>query len=182
VADRAQPYDVSATPATAQIKESLYPAVGCSYGSTATVSAMSSDYAALRTKVAGLTATGNTNITIGIQWGIEALSPDQLLGGGADFFTPEVQKNMIIVTDGQNTANRWTNQTSAIDARTQLACTEAKAKGIIVYVLNVVDGNSDLLRACASSPEHFYDLSQAQGLNDAFANVYLSLSKVRLTQ
>jgi len=182
VSDRDQPYDVSAEAASPLLAQSLYPAMACIQSSTAMMQALSIDYAALRSKVNGLTASGNTNITIGIQWGMEALSPELPLGGGAGFFTPDVKKTMIVVTDGQNTANRWSNQTSIIDARTALACTEAKNKGITVYVLNVVDGNSNLLRNCASSPGHFYDLSQAQGLSAAFADVYLSLSKVRLTK
>ena len=40
---------------------------------------------------------------------------------------------IILLTDGQNTQNRWTSSTTSIDARTQKACDNAKAANIKLY-------------------------------------------------
>ncbi|HVZ29097.1 MAG TPA: VWA domain-containing protein, partial [Asticcacaulis sp.] len=127
------------------------------------------------------TPGGNTNITIGVQWGMEALSPSAPLTGGVAFGDTSAKKYMIVVTDGDNTANAWTNVTSQIDARTALACTNAKAKGITVFVVKVIEGNSSLLRGCASKPEYFYDLTNASQINGALSGIFDTIKKTRLT-
>ena len=96
-------------------------------------------------------------------------------------------KHIVVVTDGENTANRdYTSSNPAnavnIDPRTALACTNAKAQGITVFVVKVIEGNSDMLRACATRPDYFYDLSSASQLNTALSAVFEAIKKTRLTQ
>jgi hypothetical protein len=89
---------------------------------------------------------------------------------------------MIVVTDGDNTKNRWWTDRAKIDARTALACTNAKAKGITVFVIKVIEGNSDMLRACATRPDYFYDLTSASQINTALSAVFEAIKKTRLTE
>jgi Mg-chelatase subunit ChlD len=143
---------------------------------------LSTDISGARSFVQTLTPAGNTNITIGVQWGMEALSPEAPLTGGVNFGDTETRKFMIIVTDGQNTRNRFTSNTSQIDDRTKKACQAANANNITVYVVRVMEGNSALLKGCASKEDYYYDLKSAAQLNDALASIFDSIRKSRLTK
>lgn len=187
VIDRTKPYDTQVTAPTASIAATLYPARTCATSTLKPVQALSTNIATARSFVQTLTPGGNTNITIGVQWGMEVLSPTDPFVGGVNFNDPLTHKYMIIVTDGENTANRdYTSSNPAnavnIDPRTALACTNAKAQGITVFVVKVIEGNSDMLRACASRSDYFYDLSSASQLNTALSAVFEAIKKTRLTQ
>ncbi len=106
---------------------------------------------------------------------MEALSPNQPLTGAVPFGDTTAKKFMIVVTDGDNTANRWTSNQAQIDARTALACQNAKAKGITLYTVKVIEGNSDMLRGCASDPANFYDLTSASQLNATMSSIFKSI-------
>lgn len=140
------------------------------------------DLGLIKNKVASLVPNGETNITIGAQWGMEAFTPSEPLGGGAPLTKTEVRRYMILITDGENTRSRFTKNTNEIDQRTALACKAAKDAGIVLYVVKVIEGNSDLLRDCASDPDKFYDLTNAAQLNDAVSDIVSSIKKIRLTQ
>jgi Mg-chelatase subunit ChlD len=180
--DRDQPYDVSETAPSSATPATLYPAQGCVYTNLQPVMPLTNDIATSRAFVQAFVPGGNTNIGIGMQWGIELLSPTQPMDGGVAFDDSTTLKYLILVTDGQNTQNRWSTDTNTIDARTALACTRAKDLGITVFVVRVLDGDSTLLRQCASKSEYFYDLSSATQLNTALSNVFETISKTRLTQ
>ena len=167
------------------VAATLYPGRTCATTALKPVQALSTNIATARSFVQTLTPGGNTNITIGVQWGMEVLSPTDPFTGGVNFNDPMTHKYMIVVTDGQNTANRdYTSSNPAnavnIDPRTALACTNAKAQGITVFVVKVIEGNSDMLRACASRPDYFYDLSSASQLNTALSAVFEAIKKTRL--
>ena len=181
VVDRSQSYDVTADPAQSGNAQSLYPIQPCQYSTTKEVQGLSDNINNARSFIQTLQPGGNTNITVGVQWGMEALSPNQPLTGAVPFGDTTASKYMIVVTDGDNTANRWTSNQTLIDARTALACANAKAKGITVYTVKVIQGNSNLLRACASDPTYFYDLTSAAQLNSAMSSIFKSINRVRLT-
>jgi len=190
VADRDKSYDfdVKADPATTSNIASKYLLTPCSSGAIKEAQGLSTNINAARSFIQTLQPGGTTNITIGIQWGMEALSPNAPFTGAVAFHDPSVQKVMIVVTDGDNTANRWgsifdgTITQAQIDARTAKACTNAKALGITVFTVRVIEGNSAMLRACASDPDKFYDLKTASQLNTAMAGIFKSITKTRLTQ
>jgi len=181
VIDRTQPYDVSPeSPGT--LAATLYPARPCASSSLLQMRALTEDVAGTRTYIKSLTPAGNTNITIGVQWGMEVLSPSDPMNGGVAFGDDVTLKYMIVVTDGDNTANRWTSNQSQIDARTKLACQAAKDKGITVFVIRVMEGNSTLLSECASKTDYYYDLTNATQLNQALKDVFEAIKKTRLTK
>jgi nitric oxide reductase activation protein len=94
---------------------------------------------------------------------------------------PNLSRFMILLTDGDNTENRRTGSSSAIDARTRLACANAKAQGIVVYSVRVIEGNRDLLRECASSPANYYEVSAASQLDAVFRTIASQIGSIRLT-
>jgi Mg-chelatase subunit ChlD len=182
VIDRTQPYDVSADSSISSIVASLYPAAKCATNNLQPIMGLTTDIASARSHVQKMNPSGNTNLTIGIQWGMEVLSPSLPFNSGVAFNDSTVNKYMIIVTDGQNTQNRWTTTTSQIDARTLLACQAAKDKGITVFTVRVMEGNSSLLQDCATRTDYYYNLTTANQLNGALGDIMTSIRKVRLTQ
>jgi Flp pilus assembly protein TadG len=141
---------------------------------------LSHDWAALNAKIDTMTPAGNTNVTIGMAWGFQLLSPV------APFYAPEpapdLDKVIVILTDGTNTQNRWTSSSSSIDARTQKVCDNIKAANIRIYTVRVIDGNANLLKGCATKPSMFYDVDQAVELTSVFGSIAQNLANLRLAK
>ncbi len=182
VIDRVQPYDTQSDAPVLTNTSTLYPAAKCATNSLLSIMDLTTDIATARTYAAKMTPAGNTNITIGVQWGMEVLTPTAPFSNGGSFTDPAVNKYMIVLTDGLNTQNRWTTTASQIDARTALACTNAKKIGITVFTIRLQDGNSDMLQACATNPAYYYNLSNASQINGALGSIMTSIKKIRLTQ
>lgn len=141
---------------------------------------LSSNWTALNSKIDAMTPTGNTNVTIGLQMAWQTLTP------GAPFNAPaaatDLDKVIILLTDGENTQNRWTSSSSSIDARTQKACDNAKAANVRLYTVRVINGDADLLRGCATNPSMYYDVQQADQLNAAFSAIAQNLANLRIVK
>jgi Flp pilus assembly protein TadG len=95
---------------------------------------------------------------------------------------PDLDKVVILLTDGQNTQNRWSSSQSSIDARTQKVCENAKADNIRIYTVRVIDGNATLLKNCATKPDMYYEVSQAVQLNSVFASIAQNLANLRISK
>jgi hypothetical protein len=95
---------------------------------------------------------------------------------------PDLDKVIILLTDGQNTQNRWSTSTSSIDTRTQAACTNAKAANIKVYTVRVIDGNASLLQSCATKPDMYFNVQQASQLNAVFSAIAQNLANLRIAK
>jgi Flp pilus assembly protein TadG/multimeric flavodoxin WrbA len=181
-------YDMSASPAVTGTVNSLYPARPMASGSKlVSVLGLTTDIAAARAKVQSMQPSLYTNITIGLQWGMEVLSPEAPYTGGSAWKTPLYTKYIILVTDGDNTASRTVSAGSSgaqakIDARTALACQAAKDKGIIVFTVRVMEGNSDMLKTCASMDSYYFDLTNSDQLGDTMKTILKSIRKIKLAQ
>lgn len=127
-----------------------------------------------------MAATGNTNVTIGMAWAWQTLS--DIAPMNAPEPATDLDKVIVLLTDGDNTQNRFTSSTSSIDSYTEKVCANAKAANIKVYTVRVIDGNADLLRGCATKPEMFYDVDEASGLNAVFASIAQNLANLRIAR
>jgi len=177
VADRDQPNDVKDTTPTGA--SSYFPAVNC--GTLAQAIPLTSDWTALEGMVDTMTPNGTTNVTIGAMWAWSALTPSEPLTEGKAV-RPDVEKVIILLTDGLNTQNRFTTTPSAIDARTAAVCANIKAANIKMYVVRVIEGNATLLSSCATSPNMYYDVQVSSQLKDVFASIAASLTGARLSK
>ncbi len=182
VIDRAQPYDTQSDAPVTSNTNTLYPAAKCATNSLLPIMDLTTDIASARTYAQKMTPAGNTNITIGIQWGMEVLSPSAPFSNGAQFTDTTINKYMILLTDGQNTQNRWSTKASDIDARTAIACGKAKDLHITVFTVRLEDGNSDMLSKCASQTGYYYNLTNASQINGALGGIMTSIKKIRLTK
>jgi Mg-chelatase subunit ChlD len=141
---------------------------------------LSQDWSALNSKVDAMTPTGNTNVTIGMQMAWQTLSP--VAPFNAPAAAPDLEKVLVLLTDGDNTQNRWSSSQSAIDARTEKVCANAKADNIKVYTVRVIAGNATLLKNCATKPEMYYQVTQASQLNSVFASIAQNLANLRIAK
>ena len=103
------------------------------------------------------------------------------LTGGGPFTVPAKDPNykyqdiIILMSDGLNTENRWdgngSSQSSAVDARMALACTNAKNAGLTIYTIHVnTDGDptSQILKNCASDTSKFFTVTSSAQIGTVF--------------
>lgn len=157
-----------------------FPARTCPGGLT-TLLPLTYDWTALTNKIDDMDSDGATNVTIGLAWAWHALTPGLPLTQAAAAST-DLNKIIILMTDGENTQNRWTNDQSDIDARTAVACANVKAAGIQVYTIRVIEGNATLLRNCATDPSMYYDVQNASQLTSVFNSIGSTLAKLHLSE
>ncbi len=95
---------------------------------------------------------------------------------------PDTEKVIILLTDGENTENRWSNSSTSIDERTKKVCDNVKAANIKLYTIRVIDGNTSLLQHCATKPDMFFNVSSASQLNTVFSAIAQNLARLRIAK
>jgi Flp pilus assembly protein TadG len=187
VTDRDKPYDVEGSAPTSssttkfpaeQYDDCPRPVMGLSY-----------NWSGMTNLVNAMTPAGTTNQTIGLVWAWMSLT------GGGPFTVPamdpnyQYQKIIILMSDGLNTQNRWDgvgwSQSSAVDSRMALACTNAKNAGLTIYTIHVnTDGDptSTILRDCATDTAKFYTVTSSSQLANVFTTIGTNLSKLRIAK
>ena len=184
VIDRDQPNDTLDTTPVAGSVHTLFPAAQC--GQLVSIIPLTdildpTGWTNLNNKIDAMKASGNTNVTIGLEWGWHALTSNLPLGEAAAP-APDLDKVIVLLTDGTNTQNRWSSSESSIDARTALACTNVKAANIKIYAVRVIDGNATLLKNCATNTNMYYDVQQASQLNSVFSSIAQTLANLRIAK
>lgn len=178
VNDRDQNNDVANTPAGsgASTKYRAHQASNC----PTSMMALSTSWADMHSKIDAMTPAGNTNVTIGLQMGWQTLSNNEPFNAPAP--STDLDKVIILLTDGDNTQNRWTSSSSAIDARTQKTCDNVKAANVKLYTVRVINGNATLLKNCATKPDMYYDVDEASELNGVFSSIAQNLANLRIAK
>jgi hypothetical protein len=161
-----------------------FPAIQCT-GNLAQLMPLTYDWTALSSKIDSMQSVGATNVTIGLAWGWHSLTKSVPLTQGAEP-AEDLSKFILLMTDGDNTQNRFGGNGSAYcaqcDTRTALACANAKAAGIKIYSIRVIAGNATLLRNCASDPSMYYDVDSASDLDAVFNAIGGQLANLHLSQ
>ncbi|MCJ8507185.1 VWA domain-containing protein [Rhizobium lemnae] len=87
---------------------------------------------------------------------------------------------IVLMTDGEMTgySNAWNK---GIDDKVRAACTQAKADGITVFTVAFMapDKGKDLLQACASNKESYYESSNMADLVAAFGDIGRKAAKTQ---
>ncbi len=180
--DRDKPYDVQNTAPSTSVTSTLFPAHQAD-NCPVQMMTLSSDWTAMRTKIDSMTPTGATNVTIGLQMAFQTLTNAAPFNAAAP--STDLDKVIILLTDGDNTENRWDEGWGAaanIDARTRLACGNVKAANIKLYTVRVIDGNATLLKDCATKPDMYYDVDNATQLNAVFGAIAKNLANLRIAK
>ncbi|MCE7029556.1 pilus assembly protein TadG-related protein [Jiella avicenniae] len=189
VIDRAQPYDTLPDAQNPSNIDTLYPRdASCTSNDLQPVQPLTSDLDRIRTAVSNMQPIGGTNVTIGVQWGMEVLTATApMTGANAD---ENAHKIMIVLTDGTNTINRWNgnghDESPEVNARTKLACASAKAMkntdatALELYTIRLIDGNETLLSECATDGAHYYSVNSASQLQAVFADIAERVKRIRI--
>ena len=176
------------------------------------VTPMTNQKTAILSGINSMVANGNTHVNLGADWAWRMLSPKwRGLWGGTmnandlplDYGTKNMQKVMILLTDGQNTMSNstrtayWylsdnklgtTNSSKSVDEldkRTLAVCNAMKAKGIIIYTIlyDLIDRDiENLYKACATKPDYFFSSPNSATLQSAFQAIGDSLSNLRISK
>jgi uncharacterized protein YegL len=191
VVDRGDPitpnagnYDTNITAPTTTNTATQYAAE--QYGSCPqAVMGLNYNWTSMKSLVNNMSPNGNTNQGIGLQLGWMSLF------GGGPFTMPAEDPNytyqhvIILLTDGLNTEDRWYTDQSSIDARQAMTCTNAKAAGVTLYMIQVnTDGSptSTLLQNCATDSSKFFLLTSSTQIVTTFAQIGTNLSKLRIAK
>ncbi len=176
------------------------------------VTPMTNQKAEILSGINSMVAVGNTHVNYGADWAWRMLSPKwRGLWGGTmnandlplEYGTENMQKVVVLLTDGQNTMSNgtrtgyWylsdgklgTTSSSAavneLDRRTLAICNAMKAKGIVIYTIlyDLVDTDiENLYKACATKPEYFFSSPDSDTLHSAFQTIGDSLSNLRISK
>ncbi len=96
---------------------------------------------------------------------------------------PKLRKIAVLMTDGE-----YNKQYSGVDSTTQARalCTEMKKTGIEVFTVGFELGNSptatQTLRECATSSSNFYNAANGSELKQAFRDIALKASPLRISK
>ncbi len=122
---------------------------------------------AISAAIRNLSASGRTNTNLGMVWGLNSLDDNAPFEDAR----PDMRKIIVMVTDGDNTHGRILAERGRVrdmDDATLETCSNAKAQGIELFTIRVVNGNRDMLAQCASDASHFFDVSQPNQLSGVF--------------
>lgn len=182
--DREQPNDVKDTTPSTGVASTMFgpDQTRTTPCSLVPIVPLTNDFGSLRSAISGMVATGTTNLTIGLVWGLHLLSPAEPVTNALPFGAKNLTKYIILMTDGDNTKMRGTNDVAVMDARTRQACDAVKAEKIVVFTARIIKGNDTLLRDCASSSEFFYAISDVSELEPAFKKIYDTIAGARITR
>jgi len=181
VTDRDMDYDVLNTTPDPAIASTLFPAeqyMAC----PVELMPLTYNWTQLRKTIDDMTPVGNTNQTIGLAWGWQSLSNAPPLRAPPKDKDHKYQDVVILLTDGLNTENRWSNNQVSIDARTQKVCDNIKGAGITIYTVLVMAGNSSILQNCASDSAKYFKLDSADQMIGAFDSIGTTLSQLRISK
>jgi Flp pilus assembly protein TadG len=170
--------------------ESKYPAKACDSDSMPWVQALnnnwgtssSTDSTTLHGKVNLMQPSGWTNITVGLVWGWHALSISPIFTEGVAYGTQNYTKYIILMTDGDNTKNRFGDSESTMNSRTSSVCTNIKAQGIKIYTIRLIDGNATLLQNCATETSMYYEVQAASQLASVFQAIGSEIASLHLAK
>lgn len=182
VTDRDQDYDIKNTAPTPAIVGTLFPAEQDS-NCPVQLTALTNNWTTLAAQVDKMLPAGNTNQPIGLAWAWQALSPGPPLNAPPK--SPDMQRVIILLSDGMNTENRWYNTQAPIDARQIKLCDNIKAAGITIYAVQVNTGSDPLslvMQGCASGADKFFMLRSANQLLATFSDIGTKISKLRIAQ
>jgi Flp pilus assembly protein TadG len=180
--DREQPHDVSDTPPTGPTTYFSADTSRSQECDLAPIMPLTQDFSALRSAVGGMVASGNTNTTIGLVWGYHLLTRSEPITNAAADSTRNVAKYIVFMTDGDNTQNRWSRGQTEIDARTRQLCANIKAARIQIFTARIIEGNSTLLRECASADDMYYDVQDVSQIDPVFTKIHTLITGMRIAR
>lgn len=153
--------------------------------------------AAVRSAVAALSATGNTNIPAGLGWAWRVLKPEPPFTEAVKDPPYVRDQAIVLLTDGENCAasgdgykrvfGSCSGGRAKMDARLRLLAANVKADNVIVYVVQFANEGTALqalLKDVASGPNapYYHYAPSAAELKKVFREIANHLSELRLSK
>lgn len=117
-------------------------------------------------------AYGYTNVTAGVAWGLRVLSPGIPFTGGRDYTDKNNLKVMIVMTDGENTYNPYTNVSQNPGSSTQAGKFIKSAYGAFGYLYKGNFGTTSTTTSTVFSALNVRTAAACQKAKDAGIKVY----------
>ena len=170
---------------------------------------LTNDRDLLLDEIDAMNASGLTHIPVGLAWGWRVISPGEPFTQGKVYDDPEVNKAIVLLTDGQNVLGTRNNHNRSyytaygylsegrlgttsksaaqamLDPRTLEVCENIKAEGIRLYTITFQvssDSTRDLMEECATSPALYFNSPSNEELQTVFQAIARDLSNLRLSR
>jgi hypothetical protein len=184
IEDRPQNYDTQNTAPSS----SGFPAANDDNCPTTSVVPLTDTWSTLTSDISAMTAQGSTNQPIGLAHGWQTITTGTPYGAPA--LPANTSQYIILVSDGLNTQDRWngdgSDQSSPVDAREALVCTNAKAAGVVIYTiyvdLNGTQGSSAALQSCATDTSKYFDLTTSGAIITTLNNISEQITNLRVSR
>jgi Flp pilus assembly protein TadG len=195
VTDRERDFDVTADaptsdPSTKWIADQ---AVKC----PVSILPLTTNWNDVKNKISAMVPTGQTNQTIGLQWGWLSLLQQAPLNAPAESATSIYQHVIILFSDGLNSMDQWYGDgrdgAADVDGRMRAICDKIKTQidpktgkpKFTIFTVQVDTdgaGQSPVLPYCASSPANFYMLTDPTKIGTAFTSIGTEIAKLRVSK
>jgi hypothetical protein len=188
VVDRDQNNDTTNTQPTLGDTSTQFYAEQYSLCPNKPLSALTNQWATLKTTIDGLVPNGNTNQAIGAAWGWFSLTQTAPLSAPSKDPGYTYNDFVVIVSDGLNTQNRWSTDQTTIDNRQKILCDNMKRApyNVQIFALQIntsttsPDPVSSVLQYCAGSADNFQMITSSSQTAQAFQNITTQLAKLRV--
>ncbi len=164
---------------------------------SSTITPLTSDKSVLKSKIDAMPTTGMTAGHLGTQWAWYLMSPKwndvwpdaskanpySMLSEKTEDGTPKLYKIAVLMTDGSYNQD-YSGSSSTTQARE--ICKQMKEAGITVYSIGFMIANGstpdETMQQCASNPSNYYNASDGEALKQAFRDIALKISELRLAE
>jgi Flp pilus assembly protein TadG len=172
----------------------------CAPSSTSTIIPLTNNKTALKTAIDGYAASGSTAGHLGTAWAWYMISPKwAYLWPTANqpkaYEAADVKKIVILMTDGEyNTeycrgvetdSAKCSPPNGTSDSQARKLCTEMRKQKMVLYSIgfqiDTAQATTTLQDYCASEKDNYYKATTAKQLQEAFRDIALSISSLRLT-
>jgi Flp pilus assembly protein TadG len=143
---------------------------------------LTDDFEELSEDLADMEPVGLTNIALGMELGWHMLSPDRPFDTARPYSDTDVEKILILLTDGVQTVPALgpsgETSTLAADDVTAELCTGAKNAGVRIFSIayDIDDARvQDLLSGCASGETAYFDARAVADISDVFESIYAQI-------
>ena len=153
----------------------------------------------VRNGITAMRARDNTYIPTGLMWGWRLLSPS-IPFANPNPYDGENRKIIVLMTDGKNTVSPGTNwtfhdggnhhthrrrNTRVANDKTIEICQNIKDESITVYTIAFEVSDAEIrtiLSNCAGNGGRYFDATDGESLQDAFAEIADDLQSLRLSR
>lgn len=183
---------------------------GPNYGCTMRpLTPLTNDKDLLLSDINAMNASGVTHIPVGLAWGWRVISPEAPFTEGREYNDPDVDKAVILLTDGSNVLGTASNHNRSrytsygyvrrgrlgttdagaaqdrLDPKTAEICENIKAEGVRLYTITFKVSDTEtqeLMEECATSSALYFDSPSNEELETIFQAIARDLSNLRLSK